>query len=372
MHHYTFMNRQKSIPLLKILLITYILLTLTFAGLNYGYAPGADDETAGTIHFLWELFENEGKSFLMLLAVSVGLLNLRERDHPGGSISRGGRNRRTILLSFLAAALVIHIILPWVSGNREIYFIAMPLPWTTSGLQIAAEGSNFGTDLLPCYGDKGISFMIYTFLGLNLVILLGTLVEGRRFQCSRICLFNGFIAELFDSATPLFGKKRPPGRGLLQLAGVIRPLLFALALLFTLIWLFQLIAPGLMPPPLIAGSAALEEYEYLFFDLMAMLLFWVLLGPRTYCLYCPAGTALGLLGRHLSRQRIETGLSRCTSCGACSRVCPVGLDPMAAALEGKPLRSSRCIGCRRCEVACPTGNLEYRTALVPGRAGSKG
>lgn len=349
--------------LLKGLLALYILLTLIFAGLNYGYAPAAPPAKAAVIHHLWELFENEFKVLLILIALLIGIRGrFRSEDLRG-------RNRRSLLFSFLAAALVVHLFLAAILKNRELYFVVMPLPWSTAGLQLQATGTLFGTALLPRYGSTGVKAMLVIFWGANLAVLAGTLIQGRRFQCCRVCLFNGFVAELFDGSVPLAAcrsdsRVAPVPDGVLRVTGKARVLFFGLSIGFTLVWVLSLLFPGSLPQSVVAIAAGGEEYKYLFFDLLAMLLFWIILGPRTYCQYCPAGTAAGLIGRYAARQRIETEKSRCLSCGACNRHCPMGLDPMAAARDGAILRSSRCLGCRRCEESCPTGALTYRAGLI--------
>ena len=54
----------------------------------------------------------------------------------------------------------------------------------------------------------------------------------------------------------------------------------------------------------------------------------------------------------------------CISCGACSRACPVGLDPAKDIV----VASSRCIRCGLCETACPpklkTGRHVFSTFLI--------
>lgn len=42
------------------------------------------------------------------------------------------------LLGFICSAILIHVILPLLTGNRELYYTAMPLPWATTGLQLMA------------------------------------------------------------------------------------------------------------------------------------------------------------------------------------------------------------------------------------------
>jgi polyferredoxin len=118
--------------------------------------------------------------------------------------------------------------------------------------------------------------------------------------------------------------------------------------------------------PLVRIMPTLEKvelYKYLLFELMMMMFFWIAFIGRGYCLYCPVGTTVALIGR-LAGQRIETSETHCISCGACSRACPVGIDVQSYAKEGKALSNLRCVGCGHCIDACPTQTLRYTTTVL--------
>lgn len=72
---------------------------------------------------------------------------------------------------------------------------------------------------------------------------------------------------------------------------------------------------------------------------------------RFFCsVLCPLGGALGLFSR-CSLVRVVHEDSLCDACGACTRVCPTGID-----LAKKDwLTVSDCIQCKRCISVCPTG-----------------
>ncbi len=50
-----------------------------------------------------------------------------------------------------------------------------------------------------------------------MIILVGTLLFGRQWQCSTLCLFNGFAFEVFEPIFPLFGKKRKMTKNMLKI-----------------------------------------------------------------------------------------------------------------------------------------------------------
>ncbi|WP_294447610.1 4Fe-4S dicluster domain-containing protein, partial [uncultured Mailhella sp.] len=80
-------------------------------------------------------------------------------------------------------------------------------------------------------------------------------------------------------------------------------------------------------------------------------------GWAAYCTtVCPLGLLACLLGR-LSFWRVRT-TSRCTSCGACTRVCRYGALDAARLAAGGPGLS--CTLCRDCLNVCPHGGLSLR------------
>lgn len=81
---------------------------------------------------------------------------------------------------------------------------------------------------------------------------------------------------------------------------------------------------------------------------------------RTYCnSICPVGTFLGLLSRFsLFRPVIE--VSKCNSCGLCSRNCK------SACIDGQNHRIdySRCVSCMNCISKCHKGAIKYSSKRI--------
>jgi ferredoxin len=110
---------------------------------------------------------------------------------------------------------------------------------------------------------------------------------------------------------------------------------------FALLELFRLsIVPAVAILALILGAAFFVE--------------------RPWCRYaCPLGAAAGLVGA-LSPVRIERSSDACTSCGICTRACPMGL-PVATATR---ITSPDCNACLECIGACPRpGSLDLRVGI---------
>ncbi|HKL58431.1 MAG TPA: 4Fe-4S binding protein [Sphaerochaeta sp.] len=85
---------------------------------------------------------------------------------------------------------------------------------------------------------------------------------------------------------------------------------------------------------------------------------------RPWCRYlCPLGAILSLLGK-FSILKVKRPSDACISCGACSKACPVSLDP------GKEeyVTESHCIRCGLCESSCPpklrTSRHTYSRSLI--------
>lgn len=339
--------------ILKILLWTYIILCIGIAGLNYGYANTAPQATANWIAWTWHFYENWLKTGFIIAAsiLTIRLLNKTERTTM----------RTKNLTGFIVAALVVHIASPLILDNNELYFFAMPLPWTTVPLQLMAKNSSFYIDRFPLWGATGIAIALVFYLFVCTIVFFGTLLFGRRWQCSTICLFNGFASEVFAPAFPLIGKRKQAQPNSVRALTVLKWTFFALAVLFTLYWIFLLSGVTVFENYELIGR--LEIYKYLSAELLMMMFFWVVFIGRGYCYYCPLGTTLALLGK-VAGQKIVTNHTECIDCNQCNQTCPMAIDINSRSIKGAPVTSLRCVGCGHCVDACPTKTLEYSTAFL--------
>ena len=192
-----------ELRLLKALLWIYIGLCLAIASLNWGYVPSAPPKIALAITKLWHFYENWIKT---LLIVVCSFLTLRIIHKKKMRTTMRKRN----LAGFAIAALLIHILLPLLLQNPELYFFAMPLPWSTVPLQAGIEGTAMHQGLTQSIGLGGVRASLLFFWIYTACIMVGTLLFGRRLQCSTLCLFNGFASEVFGAAIPLVGRFTPP------------------------------------------------------------------------------------------------------------------------------------------------------------------
>ncbi len=94
-----------------------------------------------------------------------------------------------------------------------------------------------------------------------------------------------------------------------------------------------------------------------FYYVSSIILAFALKDNRAFCKYlCPVAVVLKITTR-FSLMKVEGKTGECTSCGACSRACPMDIDVMAYINNGERVLSTECIGCRTCSNACPKGIL---------------
>ena len=349
------MRNEKAleIAILKVMLATYILLALVIAGLNYGYADQAAPAIAEFISWFWHFYENWIKTIFIICG---SFLTLRV---IAGSARTTMRKRN--LQGFITIALIVHIIGPLILNISELYLFSMPLPWTTFPLQLFYEESSFYLTRFPLWGTAGIAAALIFFALVNIIVFSGTLLLGRRWQCSTLCLFNGFAAEVFAPAFPLISKHRQVKPTVLKIFNCLKWLLLMLALFFTSFWVLYLSdLPLAFDPGMIAQS---EVFKYLGAELLAMMFLWIVLTGRGYCYYCPLGTVLSFMGR-LGGQKIVTNKSECIKCNKCNQACPLTIDIKSRAEKALDVDNLRCVGCGHCIDICPTNTLAYQTKFL--------
>ncbi len=199
-----------------------------------------------------------------------------------------------------------------------------------------------------------VSFYVIGFL-----LLVGSLAG--RFVCGFLCPF-GFVQDLLYKI-PFFKKLRSlPGEN------VLRKLKYVLLLLFVLLlpalaldafgqgqpWFCKWVCPSgtlFGGIPLVTLNESLQKaagwlFAWKVFLLTAIVLLSIAL-YRPFCRYlCPLGALYGFLNP-VSLHRIRVEEHKCTSCGACQKVCKLDVP-----IYQKP-SSMECIRCGDCVRACP-------------------
>jgi polyferredoxin len=78
---------------------------------------------------------------------------------------------------------------------------------------------------------------------------------------------------------------------------------------------------------------------------------------RAWCRFCPTGVSLAVVNRFRGFKwapllSIDKDEEKCTKCGVCKRVCPVGVTEVYEQKGGK-IKTSQCMVCARCAEMCP-------------------
>jgi polyferredoxin len=218
-------------------------------------------------------------------------------------------------------------------------------------------------------GDPSRRFSFYV---LGFIAAVG-LVLGR-VVCGFLCPF-GLLQELlhlparalakrFPDAAKKLGKVRLPKAArllkyvILALFVVILPLFALDAMGFGAPWFCEYVCPSGMVMgalPILTANGSLSALIGNTFFIKAAVTGTVILAclfsERFFCKYvCPLGAIYGLLNK-ASLYRMETSAVKCTGCGGCKAVCPMGVDP------SKTPNSPECIRCGKCRKACPAAAI---------------
>jgi polyferredoxin len=246
-----------------------------------------------------------------------------------------------------------HRILVWLRRATQILFVGFAALW---GLRHLWGITHAFDTTCPFGGVETLWHVLGTYLretGPGNLIALGVLViaallTGRAF-CGWACPLGTVQEWAAGLSRRLTGGRRawlpiaPPAK----LDRALRLLKYAV-----LGWVIWSSATAVVPPLL-----PFCPYRTLFTLNLTSLLGWsVIVGlgllsiavERSWCRYlCPLGALLTVFNK-ISLWRIRTSETDCTSCGRCSRACPVGLDVIREVERG-----GECIRCLACAHACP-------------------
>ena len=80
--------------------------------------------------------------------------------------------------------------------------------------------------------------------------------------------------------------------------------------------------------------------------------------PKGWCRwFCPVGIITGYLGKH-SLLGVGRNVAKCTHCGLCDDVCPMGVRILSHPPE--KVRSTQCTNCLDCVAVCPEDAMEIK------------
>jgi polyferredoxin len=272
------------------------------------------------------------------------------------------RNLRKVIqigvLAFITFILAQHVVI----GENGPVVTASPEAFCPFG----------GLETLYKYLSQGGSFVSHVHLS-NVVIFVAVMVLALLFRsafCGWMCPL-GTIQDLVHQFSKFLQKKIPAFRKAMislnkrsaRLALVDRYLRYLKYLV--LVWAVGGAAAfGYMVfRDFDPWSALINIAEFSFtpgFVVLVLLLVASIFVERPWCRYaCPLGAVSGLVGK-FSPVYLKREESACTSCGICSRSCPMGLQVHTATT----IKSVDCISCLECVGSCPrNGALEVKVGL---------
>ncbi|ACB84498.1 4Fe-4S binding protein [Natranaerobius thermophilus] len=211
-----------------------------------------------------------------------------------------------------------------------------------------------GGQFLPQLG------LLVPFIMIALIVM--SLFKGK-YWCGNFCPHGSFFDQLI---LPISRNVRIPNflKSKLVIAAVF--LLFIINLSIR----FVIIIQQMGTEPLTHRLGFMFANTYLMVLLVGGLL-GVVINARTWCQFCPMGTMesifyklgkkLGLTKKFDEKVTIEHP-DLCHSCGKCSRVCPMQLEPHKNFSENHQFEDERCIRCYTCVNNCPAKILQMNAS----------
>ncbi|MBN1801383.1 MAG: 4Fe-4S binding protein [Candidatus Lokiarchaeota archaeon] len=345
----------------QVLIIVFIAIGFVVGFLNSVLSKRLDPSMQDVIHISYILYEHIART---LIVIFFSFITIKRLKLLKKTISRF---RIVSLSSFCASLLILLVIVPILANSFELFLLFMPFPWSTAPFQLILTGSVYNTSFINIFGEISVQISLIIYIIFQVVVFTGVVLFGRRWFCSLICPMNGCHAESFGDFLPLItlDKERPKSKAVKKkvkkFLKIFQIVFIVVNLLLILAWILVIFDVRIIPSLEILKN--IELYKYLMFELILMLLGWMVIGGRSYCYYCPAGTFIGIIGR-ISGQKILTGLTQCTECGLCNDACKMSIDILSRASKGEPVKSIDCVGCGLCIEACPQSNLQYTTYFL--------
>lgn len=213
--------------------------------------------------------------------------------------------------------------------------------------------------------------LVWVLLISLFIPIIGTILLGRVF-CSWVCPM-GLLLEFTDKLRNVlrFLEIRPHN---LHFSRSIKYILLGVGLALTVMMSMPIL--GYIYPPAIIGREA-HDLVFGIFDrmeegrsgfwmggltwmsliILGIALFEVTVSRRWWCRYvCPGGGLYSLLGK-IRLIRVKRVADKCTLCGDCVVVCPMGLVPM------QDVMGVECDNCGLCVSSCNDDALGYSISL---------
>lgn len=264
----------------------------------------------------------------------------------------------------------------WVKHRVAIILISMVLllPPFAAIFQISGDTSFCGTWCPRMFfswrkGMSGTAFLMgfaRSYLGVILVVgILGVTLFFGRYWCSHICPVGGAM-EMGSRVTPRWMKinfsriPASPVRYGYLLAYLLAPVLGIGSLCCS--YCNFAVVPRLFGAAFSPADAAYFLRTAGMINLgLVLLLGFLARGGRAYCNFlCPIGAFDAIANRagQSFGKRVRIDPAKCTSCGACARVCPTWAinGTIQETMKIDPLS---CMPCGECGKVCPEEAISY-------------
>lgn len=186
----------KILTIIKATVIVFIIVGISIGGLNAVFGNSENIPFKERIRWIYLMYENVFRTVIVIFSSYLSYCILKDRK-------KTPKMRTTSLLSFSIFMVIMFVITPLITGINEISISLMPFPWSSMPIQLLKDGYFFSNHI----ESNMIIIILGIYIVYQLVVLIGTLIYGRRFHCSMICPFSGCHAESFSLALPLINMK---------------------------------------------------------------------------------------------------------------------------------------------------------------------
>lgn len=266
-----------------------------------------------------------------------------------------GTSIRAVRYAVQAAFLVLTIFIGWRFYQFVLHFESPVHPFVPRPDSVDA--------FLPIGGFMALKYFLFTGIVepihpagfIMFLAICGAALVLRKGFCGWICPIGTLSQYVWMAGEKIFGRNFKAGR--YSDAG-LRAMKYIL-LSFFLVLIGLAMAPNMMLLFFITDYYKVVDVRMMkFFTEMSQVTLWVLVAlvvlsflyKNFWCRYlCPYGALLGLLAK-LGPVRVLRNDAKCSSCGACTRSCPMLIDVE----KQTTVSSAECFGCLTCVSRCPS------------------